>query len=634
MRPTTVFALLMGIVLVAGVALLLVPDRSDPTRRARGDDSMAVVVRSPETAPATPSAALVLGPAPIEALAEHELALATVTALGAPARITLELGDGVIEGRTFDEMGAVVPGADVSVALDPAHDPDTVVGMRRFPLDLVSDAEGRFEISGLPHVGMVITAEADGHHGNRVRRLPRDAQPARATLVLMRAAEVSGTVTDSEGHPLPGAQVKVGSFASIFGEAVTDTEGRYRIESLAAEPVDVIVSAEQYITQGRFIRLRGGSTNTFDFVLSLGGRIGGWVRDRGTGAPLQGMRVTLVHSGPFGPSGDLTATDHTGWFDFTSVGEGAHTLFVQMPKQDPRDFDTHRNQEMGPLATLGNVRAGDPPVEIAVEGFLRRTGSITGTLVPPDGATLVWSSVTAIGPAAAPLSSTMATDDEGGFLFEDRRPGRHVLWARTDQFVSVPVTVELAEGEALDVGAIPLMVGGTVRLSLASDTPLTGLDIEAWLTRRDDHTSTADNPVRHTLVREGDEYLSPPLLAGPYVLALDSAILRDPGEIVVQSGVETALTVHVEREVKLEIGIEWHDGWRTRTGTRIEVRDDRGAVVAGRYHSGRIDRAWLATVLVPAGHYTVVVFDERGERRRVAVELDGKDVTVGVTIDL
>lgn len=153
-----------------------------------------------------------------------------------------------IRGKVFDEDGLPAVGA-------------RVFGSRQSPRTqgerAKTGSDGRFELAGLSAGTWVVEAEmlADGY-------LPTWSASGEVTLEEAGNAEVvlrpkpgvpfSGVVISSAGEPVPGATVIGWQSASDGGvrpsgtsAATTDSEGRFRLRSLHAGPVQLSVELEE-----------------------------------------------------------------------------------------------------------------------------------------------------------------------------------------------------------------------------------------------------------------------------------------------------------------------------------------------------------------------------------------------------
>src|SRR5207248_7076602 len=126
----------------------------------------------------------------------------------------------------------------------------------------------------------------------------------REDIVLEVAdATLAGTLEDTTGAPVAGAQLEVIDGAGEGRHATVAADGTFAIELLPRGHVKVRVEHPAYPTA----ELDGIASATGERVrlhLPLGGAIEGAVLDATTGAPLAGM--TLAARGPAGATAETT----------------------------------------------------------------------------------------------------------------------------------------------------------------------------------------------------------------------------------------------------------------------------------------------------------------------------------------
>ena len=92
----------------------------------------------------------------------------------------------------------------------------------------------------------------------------------------LSTAQVNGTVTDSSGAAIPGAEIKVTQTeTSLSRTATSGPDGGFVIPSLPVGPYQMEISKDgfgKYVQSG--IVLQVGSNPTFDIALKVGGEIG------------------------------------------------------------------------------------------------------------------------------------------------------------------------------------------------------------------------------------------------------------------------------------------------------------------------------------------------------------------------
>lgn len=149
-------------------------------------------------------------------------------------------GKGVLRGRVLDGLsGQPIKGATVTVYSQRQQE----------PLSTSTDAEGRWEIAGLPPGEYHPTASKAGYvdggvNLGRSMGLTESSPERTVDLKIVRGAVLSGRITDANGEPLAGVQVmalremptgpgRLG-WGGASGGSSTDDRGQFRVFGLAA----------------------------------------------------------------------------------------------------------------------------------------------------------------------------------------------------------------------------------------------------------------------------------------------------------------------------------------------------------------------------------------------------------------
>lgn len=183
---------------------------------------------------------------------------------------SLEPGQLRIEGIVRDGSGKPISGALIFVGRIP---PDPVRGGERIAAAR-TDEGGRFAVDNVAHEETAVWAWLVGLAPGSAVAVPEPGSPARVEIVLQPEAWISGTVT-LDGTPVAGARVTVSSplARALFGSAVTDEQGSYRIGGLPAQVVTVRASyseseEEDPVRLQEEIELRAGHATEIDFGLT------------------------------------------------------------------------------------------------------------------------------------------------------------------------------------------------------------------------------------------------------------------------------------------------------------------------------------------------------------------------------
>ncbi|MHC5541555.1 hypothetical protein ACYOEI_25315, partial [Singulisphaera rosea] len=282
-----------------------------------------------------------------------------------------------------------------------------------------SDSDGRYKIQGVgPDQTLYFDIQAGGF-GNQNLHLETKAGVTDATLTMGRAHIVEGRVTLGKGGPpAVGVKVEANSMSSPHGtgqtlgatEAVTDSDGRYRIEAAPGGSIQLEVRSEADGAEGYLLRhgqvVPGDSVSSrLDFVLPRGVLVKGRVTDAATGRPIAGARVShrahernnpyFIKDATARMHGDeqagITAADGT--FRLAVI-PGPGYLLVKGPTTD------YLHDELSTVELQGGLvwpnarnypdafkkiapKPEEGPLEVAFA--LRRGETVTGLLVGTDG---------------------------------------------------------------------------------------------------------------------------------------------------------------------------------------------------------------------------------------------------------
>jgi protocatechuate 3,4-dioxygenase beta subunit len=161
---------------------------------------------------------------------------------GADGQGTIELAPTVtIRGRVVDAEGKRIPGAEVTSYLDfaTASTSDEAT---------IADVSGHYEFTNVPkgvHYSVQATAEGYGEDriggptGRGFYIAGGEDLPMRDLVLHVADKVLEGTVTDEEDNPVVGATVNGSSKSTGSRSATTDDKGRFRLETLVNEEIDL-----------------------------------------------------------------------------------------------------------------------------------------------------------------------------------------------------------------------------------------------------------------------------------------------------------------------------------------------------------------------------------------------------------
>lgn len=283
-----------------------------------------------------------------------------------PLVIRLEPENALV-GRVVDDRSEPVAGARVELRWQATLPEDAEIRLGEPVFRAArSEADGRFELRGIPTGGAILSVTAQGfveRDGIEVE-LPRPAGAGELRLELDRGALLQGRVTTAAGEPVPAVRVGVGG-----ATASTDDDGLYWLEGAALGRQEVLFL---HSSQGRIRRdfdVQPG-VNVLDVAFDPGVEVAGRaVDDRGR--PLPGVRVELGSWERFGLRQFQDVSDEEGRFRLSPVGPGRYRLTASAEGFADAELDH-------PV----DVAAESPvPLEIALSRGARVSGRVLGLTV-------------------------------------------------------------------------------------------------------------------------------------------------------------------------------------------------------------------------------------------------------------
>ncbi len=338
--------------------------------------------------------------------------------------------------------GVVTIGAPAPLVVDAEYQPR-----------LVTDADGRFRVTGLDAGTWTIIAAAPGMADGQSARLPLDAGKVvqGIEVVLSPGTFVIGTVTSSRGPPVVGATVVArgpGGDGRAPLIAVTDPDGRYRLGPLAGD-VELEVAAYGFGDARATLALPAPQAELpgeriSDFVLVPADAVlRGRVLD-GDRLPVRGAQVAVAGGAA---RGRRAVTDDTGWFEIAAVPDADARVDVSHPDFPPQS------------ASIG--AAADAVIVLAWGG------AVEGLVIDlHTGAPLAGVVVELSGPGRVELASGPTGELRTGAL----AAGAWTLRVRVPGYLPIEQTVDVTAGR--QIGAV---TARDVRVALERGALLAGV---------------------------------------------------------------------------------------------------------------------------------------------------------------
>ncbi|HKV08103.1 MAG TPA: carboxypeptidase-like regulatory domain-containing protein, partial [Thermoanaerobaculia bacterium] len=530
---------------------------------------------------------------------------------------TLVLERGVpIEGRVTDSKGHPIEGAQVAAAgsfdvtsLEP----------------VVTGADGSFRIGALKRGERYdLSVRHTGHVPTTAPGVEAPAEDVR--IVLQTARTLAGRVVGPEREPVPGAEIAAteetkasfeGSgyeFTSHRPLAVTDGEGRFAIEDLAAGPLNLVVSARKYKPR----RLEGfhmpdEDVADLEIVLDRGAILEGRVVD-GEGTPVVRARLEARIQGEGFEDPDSQPVTVSG-ADGSYVLQGLETTQYRIVVESK----THGRTE-----AEAAIRPGTNHLDIVFD----RGVEVTGRAVDESGAPVSGAAV-----VLRPLPSGRGFDtvsaDDGTFRFPAVRDGLFRLTgqARGVAEAAVPGEIQIA-GQPLRGLELRFTRGVTLtgRLLGLSPAELRNAWVHAYGVGNGEDVTNAGQANPDAQGR----YSLPGLTPGDWEVIASAGSGRSArGRLHLDPGVrDPVLDLEFPRGFTLT-GRVLLDGapWSGVQVLANQVDDaESGSGIATTAYDGRFTIPSL-----PPGRYSVVVTSFGGLGYNQGVEITGdRDVTIDV----
>lgn len=387
-----------------------------------------------------------------------------------------------LRGTVRDTEGKPVEGARLSIVLAGttwcSWPHSRRVGSFHWPDEVVSDAEGRWQILGFPR------GIAEKREGSRwvlkiqhddfkpsltqgLEQLPSTNGVVSIETVMRPGKAIHGLVVGPEGEPLVGIDVTAVGFArpeeprcgTLDSRAKTDADGSFRLDGIDARAYTIRARSEQHAPSKK-VSLHGTELppEPLQFVMAPGARLRGRVL-KADGRPAEALEVQF-----WSPETHKSATtDPAGKFEIAGLGSGpgrirSFTLFdqkVEIPTPEPIEIRLGKTRELRvELTRAEDGRRVDEPGRVMLRGTTHSTNAVYD---PTHDGSADFASFGQVTPGSFQITP----------IFRNRiaRPTSYELQAGDDGTAVVIIPLErgfLIEGRVTDVEGQPVP-GATVR---------------------------------------------------------------------------------------------------------------------------------------------------------------------------
>ncbi len=159
--------------------------------------------------------------------------------------------------------------------------------------------------------------------------LPADKVESEHTLVMERAASITGHVRNAKDHsPLYGARVFAGdSYSDVAPKDWTDPEGKYSLSEIRPGACTVTVHLSGHAPEMKVVDAVPGKTANLDFEMGEAGLVRGIVKNE-SGEPVVGIEVVAADWRRKQTLGLRAMTDHQGRFTIENAPSDQFALSI------------------------------------------------------------------------------------------------------------------------------------------------------------------------------------------------------------------------------------------------------------------------------------------------------------------
>ena len=488
---------------------------------------------------------------------------------------------------------------------------------------LLTDADGRFEVDGLPPGRVALRVEHPDYE-ERSETVELKEQGANVEIALSRGGTLGGTVLTPTRQPAPGAEVSLdaageggrGPFGLGGETAITDGAGRFRFDHLPAGRYSATAQLSGQTSEPQSAILTAGEARE-DLVLVLAG--GATLRGVVTGLP-EGRRagVMIWASGP-GHYRGSARSGPDGRFELGGLPVGTTTLSATAG-------DVLGG---GTRSAHGSVTIAEGQLEAEAEVPFEGTASLSGTITRggrPVAGAMVFASPLRGGSG----SSTARADESGAYRIEGLADGEHVVNVQPSPGSGgQPVSrrVDVSGETTLDVEVPTASLWGFV-VYASTKQPLEG----ARVVGRVEGGLAGEGRAGVATTDSNGRWSLDDVEPGPWTLTFRrEGYLEKKGSAIASEAGGDAGTVELTRGAGLELRVTDGVFGIPLRGVSVRIRDGAGASVATTFVSLDGDGRGEVPSLPPGRYALVAESSGYAARRFDGVVVPGNGLPVVLT---
>jgi protocatechuate 3,4-dioxygenase beta subunit/LEA14-like dessication related protein len=396
------------------------------------------------------------------------------------------------------------------------------------------DEQGKFSLSAKRGT-LQLEVSASGFSQDKPLDVQVGSDDKEQVIVLATAAIMSGTVTDNDGKPLAGVQVRIGAAQNNRNwgwqqqnnnqSASTDSKGRYRFDTLPPKETTFTASLGEMSATKTITLVQGN--NTLDFQMDVGAVLSIHLVDP-DGKPVEADTIWFQGKGNRGwPRPERMPDKEPGLAEYAGLKPGEYTMTVS-----GGGFPTVK-QEI-------KVEAGKNDINVKFSKGAMLTGSVvssSGSKIANIGVRLRKDKE---GPWGGWGTGRIAqVDEDGNFKLGPAEPGQWTLEVYTNSNWNSSVysnTISLSEGE--NTQNITVDAGATVIVKVVDEegNPVSWGRVQLQGEKNYNQNTNGDGTATISFVE-----------VGSYNLIASSRGLASPTQFISLRAGDNPLTVQLQK---------------------------------------------------------------------------------------